>query len=728
MCERKVDALMTQQAHGCKVAAWWGSEEMSAAGLRRAALWLPACLGLGIAVYFGLEEEPGLHWMLLPLPWGLALASGVARHAGLPVLALNWAGLAVSLGFFAALAHATFGGAQFLEHQTTRTAEGRIFSVSRSADGAPRVLLEDVIIHGLRREKTPARIRVVLKPRDSAPAPGAWIRIHAFLSPPGGPVEPGGHDFRRQAFFSGLGATGFAHGVAVPTREPVSPSFQQRIRLKLARNRHRLSEAIRLHLPGAEGGFAAAIVVGDRAHIDQPDAEALRAANLAHLLAISGLHMGMLSGLVFGCLRLFLAAMGPLLMHVSSKKIAAIGALCIAFAYLLISGAAVATQRAFIMVAVALIAVLFDRPAITLRALAVAAGIILLIRPVSLMEPGFQMSFAATYALVAGYEAVRVFLRRGREDGRRRKKTLPHRLLRAAGVYLGGLVVTAILAGLATAPFAAHHFNRAAPYGLPANLVAVPIMGLVVAPGALLAGILAPFGLAAPALGIVGEGISAILGVAHRIANLPGAVTYVPAFSAFILTVLTLGVLWLGIWRGPRRLVGLAGVALAGFLYVASEPRPDVLVAPDGRLVGVLGPEGRALDHPRARRFVAETWLRRDGDPASQGRAAVRPGLWKEEDAVITDLANGWRIVVLRRNRTADRHCAARSFLLIFHGDAPKGPCRTLGPSSLIRMGGLALDGDGDDVAITPIRTRARRPWSPGVNRCESNPPSCPEF
>ncbi|MEM8791117.1 MAG: ComEC/Rec2 family competence protein [Pseudomonadota bacterium] len=675
-------------------------------------LWLPVGMGIGIAFYFELVEEPSLICAISPLPWLIVLISGHAGRAGLPALIAIWAGFATSLGFSAALIQTAVNGVQMLDYRMSETVEGRVVEVSRSASGAPRILLRDVTIYGLPREKTPRAVRVSLKPGDTVPAPGDRIRIYASLSPPGGPVEPGAYDFRRHAYFAGLGAVGFAHGVVVPVPEQEALTATEIIGTWVARTRHDLSAAIRQHLPGPAGGFAAAIIVGDRAYIEEADAEALRTANLAHLLAISGLHMGILTGLVFGGVRLLLAMSGAFAMRFSAKKLAAMAALLVAAGYLVMSGSTVATQRAFIMVGVALLAVLFDRPAITLRALAIAAVVVLLIRPISLVEPGFQMSFAATCALVTGFEAIGDYLRRDRAEQAPERRGFGRRIARRVGLYVGGLVLTTILAGLATAPFAAYHFNRTAPYGLIANLAAVPVMGLVVAPSALAAGLFAPFGLEGPALKVMGEGILAILSVSRWVAGFPGAVGFVAAFPASVIAAIALSGLWLCLWRSRWRLLGLAGFAVAAVLMVRSDPRPDVLVAPDGRLTGILGPEGRVIDHPRRRSFIASNWLRRDGDPAEQSDAAARPGVERDGKAVLAHLSNGSRLVVLRKAEEADRFCTERTLVLVFQGKAPRGDCKALGALELSRMGGLAVSSDGDEVSITPARPAARRPWS----------------
>ncbi|MEM9043249.1 MAG: ComEC/Rec2 family competence protein [Pseudomonadota bacterium] len=685
---------------------------MFAAELRRAVLWLPVLFGSGIAVYFQLPEEPEVAWVALPLSFLILLVSGAAHRAGLLALLVCSALAASASGFAVAVAHTKLSPVVMIDRPMAETVEGRVLNVSRSASGAPRLLLEDVVIYGLPASATPRTIRVALKKTDDIPTPGERVRIYSGLSPPGGPVEPGGYDFRRHAYFAGLGAVGFAHGVVVPVPESDEPRYWDRARVWLAGVRHQLSTSIRDAIPGPGGAFAAAIIVGDRAYIDDSDAEALRTANLAHLLAISGLHMGILTGLVFSGLRVLLAMAGPVPLLLPSKKIAAGAALVVALGYLMLSGATVATQRAFVMVSVALIAVLFDRPAITLRALAVAALIILLIRPISLIEPGFQMSFAATCALVAGYEAVRDYLRRDWEDRQTQRRSLQAKMLRTVGVYFGGLIFTTILAGFATAPFAAYHFNRTAPYGLLANLAAVPVMGLVVAPSALGAALLSPFGWAQPAMAMLGQGISVILSVAHWVAALPGAVGYVPAFPASILVAVTLGGLWLSFWRGPWRLLGLSGFVLAGIVYLQPVPRPEVLVAPGGGLTGAIGAEGRAIDHETTRKFIASNWLRRDGDAALQPEAAARPGVSRGREATTAYLSNGWKVVVIRRGDDHDALCQERTLVLAFRGSPPEGECELLYGRMLHRLEGVAISPNGQGISITPARPQMQRPWS----------------
>ncbi len=688
---------------------------------RRAILWLPVLMGFGIWAYFAIGTEPPWWTTQVVLAPLAALLMPGFRRLGWGALAAGLALTAMAAGYGLAVGHAHRVDAPMLSWPMSETVEGRVRELSRSRSGAPRVLLDEVTIYGLEPDEWPATVRISLVDTDPlvAPRPGDWVRVYARLMPPGGPVEPGAYDFRRNAFFQRLGAVGYAQGFAEVLPEPEPPALLDAVGLGIARFRQELADGLRARLPGAQGAFAAAIVTGDRAGIDERDAEALRISNLAHLLAISGLHMGILTGLVFAIARLLLAALPALSLRYPVKKWAAVIALMAGAGYLALSGATVATQRAFIMVAVAFTAVLMDRPAVTLRALALAAVIVLAIRPVSLMDVGFQMSFAATAALVAGYEALRDWqLRRVDRDRRREKRGLAARIGRAAALYSGGLVMTSLLAGLATAPYAAYHFNRTGTYGLAANLGAVPVMGLWIAPMAIAAAVLAPFGLAQPALDLMGAGIGAVLAVAHTVAGWEGAARYVHAAPQEVLWLVSLGGVWAVIWRGPWRALGAVPLALGIVVWATAPPRPELLVADSGRLIGLMGPEGRVLDRARGEGFVAENWLRRDGDGATQEEAAARPGMETGRGWSRTTLSNGWAVEVVRSNRPKEdvlaELCQPRTLLIAggARGEVP-GKCVLIGRDELRAGGALAIDAAGQGIAIRTARGGARRLWSP---------------
>jgi competence protein ComEC len=708
---------MVQEGRSGKVRLHPAIHELYEVESRRFVLWLPVCLGLGISVYFALPDEPRPFWGMAWLAPLALIAGGLARRAGWGALALAWLAFMAAAGFGLAILSTRLADAPQIRWPMGETVAGRVLEVSRSASGAPRLLIDRVVIYGVEPEDTPARLRVTLldEAYDAIPLPGQRIRVYASLMPNGEPVEPGAFDFRRRAFFERIGGIGLSRGHLLVLPAVPETDLVERLRIAVARTRAAISRELGAALPGRQGAIASALIVGDRADIDEADNEALRISSLAHILSISGLHMAILTGLVFGIARLGLAAIPWTAYRLSTKKAAALAALLAGLGYLALSGASVPTQRAFVMVAVALVAVFLDRPAISMRGLALSAAIILVLTPASLLDAGFQMSFAATAALVAGYEALRQW-RAGREPAQA-DRGLAARILWAAALYIAAMVFTSLLAGSATAPFAAYHFNRTAPYGLVANMLALPVMSVWITPAAGIAGLMAPFGWAGPALGVMGAGIEQILVIAHWVAGLPGADQAVRAASPAVLAWITLGGLWLALWRGRWRLAGLGAVVVGIALWANAPPRPELLVAPDGRLIGLMGPDGRVLDNGRAHSFAAEIWLRRDGDQAPQPVAAARPGLARDGRRLSGELANGWRLEVQGgRPEPADLSalCRTRTLLIARNGGPTEGECVYFGENEIEQSGALAVWSTGDGLAIRRARDDSRgRLWAP---------------
>ncbi len=670
--------------------------------------FVPVFLGCGIGAYFALPAEPDLGVLAFLAAGAVAVMVLVALWPlrGGPLLI---AAALVAAGVAAAGFRAHLVAAPVLRAHYYGPVEGRLVMVDRSVSGAVRLTLDRVYLPGMAPARTPARVRVSFHGDEAAAAlvPGTRVITTASLSPPSGPVEPGGFDFRRQAWFERLGAVGYTRNPALAIAPAPSGAA-----LAITRLRLRMSAAIRTALPGEPGGFVAAILTGDRSGVGTATTEALRASNLAHLLAISGLHMGLLTGLVYGGLRGTLALVPPVALRLPIRKIAALGALAAAAFYLALSGGNVATQRAFIMAAVMLGAILLDRRAISLRSVALAGTLILVYRPEALLSPGFQMSFAATAALVAVFAALRKRReRRMQNPGARMRRRWPSW---AAGLW--SVALCSLVAGIATAPVAAAHFHRMAEYGLAANLLAVPLMGTVVMPAAVLAALLYPLGLHGVALWIMELGVRWILGVAHFVAALDGAVRHVPAPPGWVLPMAALGALWLIIWRGRARLAGAAvcTLALAGW---GMAERPLLLISQDASLVGVRTDTGRALTRHRGAGFTARNWLAADGDGADQPTAAARlappdrpPGFtfggvdWVHlfgtgAEGRLAPLCTPGVVIVIAARLT----------------QAPDGGCTVIDQGLLRDTGALALGAGGHWTSASALQ--GRRPWVPRGGR-----------
>ncbi|MEI4195195.1 ComEC/Rec2 family competence protein [Roseovarius sp. E0-M6] len=657
--------------------------------------WVPVCLAVGIGLYFSLPQEPtpGALMGCGAAGAGLLAAALMVRRGAPRVIV----GVAVALlGLSLAGGRAYWVSEPVLGFRYYGPVEGRIVAIDRSASDAMRLTLDRVTLFNVPPDETPARVRISLhgKIAGTAPIPGLVVMATAHLSPPGGPVEPGGFDFQRHAWFQRLGAVGYTRVplMALAPSEPGPSAF----RTRMALSRH-----VQGLLPGEAGAFAAAIMTGDRAGMSQDTLRALRVSNLAHLLAISGLHMGLLAGFVFALIRVALAAVPWVSLRLPAKKIAAGAALGVAAFYLALSGGNVSTERAFVMVAVVLFAVMLDRRALSLRAVALAAIIVLVLRPEALLGPGFQMSFAATTALIAVFAWVRD-----------RKVWLGPRWLRpVAAVFISSLV-----AGLATAPFAAAHFNQIAHYGLIANLLSVPLMGVLVMPAAVLSVCLMPLKLDWIALWVMGQGLDWILGVAHRVAGLEGARGLVVAPGPWVLPLVAAGGLFLVLWHGRSRCLGLAPLCL-GFLLWSWAERPDVLISEDGKLVGVMTPKGRALSKERGAGFVALNWLENDGDMADQDTASAR---WAQRPVPgpgeLSVIALGGK-----REMRAFAGCGAGDLVVMpYEPETPLGDgCWALTPKVLRKSGAVALylrEG-GPPEMITARQISGTRLWNTRMRR-----------
>lgn len=679
--------------------------EAARADRDRWTLWLPVGLGVGVALYFVLPVEPPIWWGAVVAVFAVVLA-WFSRER--PVLV--WVAITVGvigMGFAAgAVRTVTVGGHVLDRRLPPSTLEGRVVGVEPVSGGA-RITLDRIVHRELVPPDVPSRVRVRLAAKHAPPPIGSRIRMRAELRPPPGPVAPGGFDFQRHLYFLGIGASGFAIGgyATVAPPEPTTLMRLESLRLAIY---HRFVEG----RPGQAGGVGAALATGKRGAIPGDVLQAMRDSGLAHMLAISGLHMGLVAGILFFAVRGVLATIEPLARRFAIKKWAAAAALIGGFGYLLISGATVPTQRAFLMTGLVLLAVLLDRNAISMRLVAWAAAIILLTAPEAMLGPSFQMSFAAVVALVATYEHVRrpiASFRHG--DGGRAG------LWRLAAVYVIGIAVTSLVAGAATAPYAAYHFNRLAAFGLLANLLAMPVMALWIMPWTLLAMAAMPFGLEAVPLAAMGWGIDAVIDVARFVAGLPNAVVLVPAMPEYGIALVTVGGLWLCLWRQRWRFLGLP-LIVGGLATVALYQPPDVLVDGRAKLMAVRAADGGLmLSSGRTARFTASGWLRRD----ALDEADVWPSSGASADGTLTCdrlgciyRTAGETVALVRDERALPEDCRAAGIVVALV------PVRRSCPSAhtvidrfdLWRNGSHAVWlGEGSVRVADALAGRGKRPW-----------------
>lgn len=689
-----------------RLRAWIRAE----AGAGRLLPWVPVAFGTGIACYFAAEREPILS-VVATAAAALCLAAFLARRHRIFPLVVMFA--AVAAGF----AVATW--------KTARVAHGvlarPIYSVSMSGfvetrdirERTDRFVLRVASMESPRGPVKLERVRLSVR-KGTAPAVGSFVELKARLQPPPAPLRPGAYDFGRDMYFAGIGASGFVMGSIRTAHPPDSGGWSLRYAAFMQGLRDSIDARIRAVLDGDRRAIATALLTGRRDAISAPVNDAMFVSGLGHVLSISGYHMAVVAGVVFFAVRALLALVPPLTTGFPIKKWSAVAALLAAAFYLLLSGAEVATQRSFFMTAVVLIAIIVDRRAVTFRTLAVAAMIVLTIAPEALVHPSFQMSFAATLGLVALVQLGMPHLFAATDNSATARMAL------WGGREVAMLALASLVAGLATMPYAAFHFHRVTPYGVLANLAAMPVVSALVMPAGLVGMVAMPFGFDGVFWQAMGWGIDWMIAVAQWVAALPGAIGRIAAFGTGPLIAASFGIILLGLLRTPLRWGGAAALGLA-VVWALAAPQPDILIAADGHAIGVRGRDGR-LHLIRAARngsrdsFLLRGWLAADADGRQAADSSLSEGVSCDAAGCVAQLADG-RLVALALRPDALADDCERAALLVSARQAPSVcAAPVIDRDRLRRQGALALRRSRDGFAVEAVRPRGvDRPWLPAV-------------
>jgi competence protein ComEC len=656
--------------------------------------------GVGIAAWFGLPSR--FEWSaFLAIASGTAIA-GFTLRGGRLERAAGWFALMAALGCALVWARSDYVAAPRLSRPLVSTFTGRVEKVE------PLIAKGDVRLTVTPEDPAlPTLVRVSAKAEDSPPllSPGARIRVRARLAPPPPMVLPGTYDFARDSWFRGIGAVGRSFGPI----EILAPGRSH----GLDDVRERLGRHIRERLPGSAGGIATALATGDQNAVDQDDADAMRRSGLTHLLSVSGLHIAAVIAAAM-LLTLKLLALSERLALRFNLVLAAAGAGALAgIGYTLLTGAQVPTVRSCIVALLVLAGIALGREALSMRLLSVAALAILTLKPEALAGASFQLSFAAVTAIIALHStawARRTFMRRD-------ESTLA-RLLRA----LAGMLATGLAVEIALIPFALYHFHKAGLYGIGANLVAIPLTTFVIMPLEALALLLDAAGLGAPLWFCTGLAIDALLWLAHAVGSASGAVATLASMPGWAFAAMIVGGLWLALWTGHVRLLGLFPFAL-GAAAAAAAPTPDLLVTGDGKHLAVVAADGtpRILRN-RTGDFMRDVFAESagfDGDPLVLEEA---PFAACSRDSCVADVrkaSRSWRVLATRSSawlewRDMVRWCAASDIVVsdrwLPRGCSPKW--LKLDRDSLGRTGGVAIYlGENPHVA-TVAEELGQHPWA----------------
>ncbi|WP_152048188.1 ComEC/Rec2 family competence protein [Aureimonas psammosilenae] len=594
---RLLRRILGNPRHG----AWWRGEIEREREARSGFHLLPLGMMLGIALVLETGWRPGL----LPLGFGAAafLAIGWLLHGRLVALAFLLPGC-LFLGAAASVHELARTQTVIFSGEATVRIEGRVAWRGQDARQRWHYLVDIAATARPTLSRPPQRAKILVSSKHSPLAVGGLYRGLVRLRPPSGPAFPGSYDFARGAFFDGLGAYGFALGkpedVSLGTSAPIL-SWRERLTVL----RISISEHIAATVGGPEGAVASALIAGERTAIPDDVDEWLRSTGLSHVLSISGLHMALVGGFAMAMVRFGLAVFPLLALNIATKKLAACAALLVSAFYWALSGMDVATTRSFLMISIMLAAVLCDRMAMTLRNVSIAAILILLVTPHALLTPGFQMSFAATAAIVAAYGFYA--RRRSSTEGETEKK---RPIVRTVLLPLGGIAASSLVAGLATAPYAAFHFQRIAPFGLVANMLILPIFSLWIMPLALLAMISMPFGIDGPFLFLLGKGLTLVFFLARELS------AFMPDDPTGLITphglILSTAAIVAGCFLASRMRLIVIPLALAGLVLAPSRSeRPELLIFENGREAALFDADGtiRPLQR-RSNQFVFDQWQR----------------------------------------------------------------------------------------------------------------------
>ncbi len=687
----------------------------------RLALFLPVAFGVGAGVFLATGPDG---WALEALAMA-SVAAGIAW----------WARHQSAGAFFAlVLLAALLAGFGMAASRTDRLQapmidavvppgwmSGYLTAIEPRSDGSARWTLQVTSIDRLTSEYRPERIRLTVPAPNAAMTPGDHVRLRAILFPVRGPNAPGGYNPRFWAYFNGVGANGRVLSEAiVDETASTAPSLQLWVSATIWQLRLAIAGRITEVLGDPHAGFAVALLTGLRGLLDVDVRDALRISGLGHILAISGLHMAIVAGGLFWVVRGLLALVPAGRTVFPAKAVAAVFALCASAGYLALSGAAIASQRAFVMIAIMFIAVIAGRPAITLRNVALAAWVVMLMRPEAVLSAGFQMSFAATIALVAGYQAINPM--RLRIAGNAAFRAGFGRMARVAGLFVAGLIMTALLAGLATAPFAAFHFNRVAPYGLVSNVLAMPVVSFVVMPAGILGLALMPFGLDGLALSVMAKGLDAVTTVAEWVAAMPGAAIPVPVWPVAALLCLTGAAAGLTLMARPPPLT-LAALGLAAIVLIQTAERPVVLINATGSLIAVRDDTGYLqFLRNRGSVFARVDWLRRDGDRRDRSDPSLTEGVRCDDLGCAVRMAGGDRVANSRHPASLQDDCNRAVVIVTRYAvterlgnrcaRARTTPALVVRPDDLDRLGAIALYRGSGGLRIKPSRQAGPgRPW-----------------
>jgi len=702
---------------------------------RRFLLWLAPLSMVGVLLYFLAEEEPNI-WASLSLSVALLMAFIIFQGARDSIRFFLVAFLVVAMGFTSGSLRTLRSDAPILKETVITHVDAIIETIDWSVTGG-RLLIRPIKL-GNNSADIPFRLRISVAGRTPISS-GDHISALVRLLPPPFPARPGGYDFARDAYFARIGGVGSALG-SVTLLPPIQTDWRLDVMARVDRLGIALTDRIAQSIGGQSGAVAAALFTGKRGYISNETNDALRAAGIYHVVSISGLHMVLAAGMVFFLVRGVLVLIPGVALRFPIKQWAAAAAMVGATAYDIFAGSEVATERSLIMSLVMFGAILIGRRALSMRNLAFAALIIVVIEPESVLGPSFQMSFAAVAALVAAFEHLPPRGDRPPSFSSRLNRVLQKgpppnlfdRLLGWLFNHSKTVLLTTCLAEAATGPYSAFHFQRFQPLGLIGNALTIPLIESLAMPVGFLGVLAIPFGLDHWFWKFMGWAVDGMLYLSGLVASPPFATQALPAISIASLLCLTFGLLWLTLWSSQLRYLGVVPILL-GLSLTLYNTRPDVVVARDGLSLAARGPDGKLMIMGKgASAFVVAQWLSADGDMRRPNDATLRQGAYCNPSGCFAHLMDGKSITISLHERDLAEDCNTIS-IVVTPLELPS-ECRALSIDHKVTqsLGSIALlpDGAGGYTIQGARSATYDRPWSPKpkpVTPLETFPTAEPE-
>ena len=674
-------------------------------------------MGAGIAAYFTLPFEPStLLLILTPL---LATAVWFTRHIFGARLLLG-ALLATAMGFNAAQIETISVMHPMMDRDIGPAPVTGTLMVTEVMPEGMRLTLKNPSFEKLPPERTPEFIRIRMNNVGLAdlPPPGSTMRVMAQAGAYSEPVAPQAYDFRRVSFFQQLGGVGWSRGKSdkievLDTNPPHSITDQFNLFFERMRRAITLRVYARLNSDADVDAAAmtAALLNGEQSSISKPVMQAMRVSGLSHILSISGLHVSMMGLLVYIPLRALLALIPFIALRFPIKKWAAGAAILSTAFYTIFVGSQAPTLRSALGTSILMFAILADRRTQSMRLLALAAFIVMLLQPDGVMGPSFQMSFAAVLCMVAAFEKPL-----DRALAADTAFSLPA-WMRFITRHAWTIVATSVIATAATTPFSIYHFQTFSFYGVAANMLGVPVTSFWIMPCLLLTYLTAPFGWDDIFIDGAGIGVKILMAIANQVSTWPYALIHLPAMPDVALILIVVGGLWLCLWRMKWRYAGLA-LILAGACYPLYTTTPDFLVTDDGKQWAAVLNDGRmVVGNLDREKFTVTQWQQRLGfpDALDVDELPANETQVRCVDAGCVYTKHGHILAIPKVEAAALEDCARADIIV---GNFVMRDCKArtiIDDPALWHKGAHALYISEGNVRVETVRERrGQRPWSAG--------------